>query len=140
LLVDAVQNEKGPREYYDVEQNIEQIKSSTMLLPRELFREKDLDNIGDKYDYPFEISNYADLNKAVLALDDRYVYPKIIWSPLHKYYGWITISARTGAVLSFMSFGGIVMGNSAEADELLKPKQLNDALSKFMQKVNKRYK
>lgn len=139
LLVSSSLNGITGKNFYDAEKNIEYIKSKKMFLPKELFKEKDLAKIADKYEHPHKISDYKELNDVVLAKDAEYVYPKIIWSNQHRNYGWITVSAADGSVRSFMGFTGLATGSNEKANEVLKPGQLNNALNKMMQKVNNKY-
>lgn len=140
LLVNASLNDVTGLTFYDHEKNIEYIKSKKLAVPDELFNEKDLAKIADKYEFPNKVVTNKELNDLVLAKNEEYVYPKIIWSNMHSAYGWVMISAKDGSLRSFMSFGGIKTNSEQKANEVLKTGQLKNALSSFMQKVNNRYK
>lgn len=139
LLVNASLNGNRGKTFYDPEKNIEYIKSKTLLLPYEFFDGEDLAKLSDKYEFPYKVSGFYELNEIVLAKNEDFVYPKIIWSDQHDLYGWVIVSAKDGSLRSFMSFGGIKTGSNQKAEEIIKPGRLKDALSKFLQKANSRY-
>lgn len=140
LLVNASLNGVQGLAFFDHEKNIEYIQSKKLAVPDELFNEKDLAKIADKYEFPHKVVTNKELNELVLAKNEEYVYPKIIWSNMHSAYGWVMISAKDGSLRSFMAFGGIKTNSEQKANEVLKTGQLKNALSSFMQKVNNRYK
>ncbi|MBL0051254.1 MAG: hypothetical protein IPP29_06885 [Bacteroidetes bacterium] len=47
-----------------------------MAVPDELFNEKDLAKIADKYEFPNKVVTNKELNDLVLAKNEEYVYPK----------------------------------------------------------------
>lgn len=106
--------------FFDHDKNIEFIKSKKLAVPSELFSEKDLAKIADKYEFPNKVVTNKELNDLVLAKNEEYVYPKIIWSNMHSAFGWVMISAKDGSLCLFMSFGGIKTNSEQKADDVLK--------------------
>ncbi|MBL0050602.1 MAG: hypothetical protein IPP29_03300 [Bacteroidetes bacterium] len=103
-------------------------------MPDELFNEKDLVKIADKYEFPNKVVTNKELNDLVLAKNEEYVYPKIIWSNMHSAYGWVMISAKDGSLRSFMSFGGIKTNSEQKANEVLKNRTIEKCLVEFYAK------
>lgn len=139
-LINASLNDiKGPN-YYDHKKNIEFVKTKTLLIPREVFKEKDLLKIQEAYEFPHKIVSLNEMNDLILAKDDQYIYPKIIWSIQHKAYGWITVSPKVGNITSFMAFGGVHVNTHQEADDVIKVKDLKYIASGMAQGINNKYK
>jgi hypothetical protein len=138
-LVSASLENRTGKAYYDAEINVPYIKSKKFLIPKEMFRESDIQKLGEKYEYPYEVTDYLTMDSLVLAKSPDYVYPKIIWSDQHRAYGWISISTADGAVLSFMGFSGLAVGTNEKPNEVLKPGNLRNAVNMMMQKTNNKY-
>ena len=81
-----------------------------------------------------------EMNSLVLAGDEQYIYPKIIWSIQHSAYGWVTIYAKDGSITSFMSFGGVHFQSEQSANEVIKAGDFKYIASSMAQGMNNRYK
>ena len=139
-LVNASLNDIKGHAYYDHKKNIEFVKTKTLLIPQELFKEKDIEKLKDKYEFPYKVVSLNEMNDLVLSKDEQYIYPKIIWSIQHKAYGWLTIFAKDGSVTSFMAFGGIHTASEQSANEVIKAGDLKYIVSGMAQGINNKYK
>ncbi|MDO6758564.1 hypothetical protein Q4566_00010 [Tamlana sp. 2_MG-2023] len=138
-LIKASAEGKKSNQYFNVKNNIEQLKNSTLVLPRFMFREKDLDKIGNYYDYPFQLVDLQGYQEVILNEESGNSYVKIIWSRQHHLYVWVVVDATNGSIISINSFGGVHFGSDQTMNEVIKAKYLKYATSKFAQKVNNRY-
>ncbi len=127
-------------DYYDHKKNIEFVKTKTLLIPTELFKEADLLKLKDSYKMPYRIVSLDEMNELALTRDDQYIYPKIIYSVQHRTYGWITVGPKEGNVTSFMAFGGFKFNTTVKANEVIKTKDLNYIASSMAQGINNKYK
>jgi len=139
LVNASLNNISGPA-YYDHKKNIEFVKTKTLLVPKELFKEKELAKIGEIYTFPYKIVTMGEMNDLVLSQDETYIYPKIIFCEQHNFYGWVTISAKDGSITSIMTFGGIQVAAVVKSDEAIKVKDLKYISSGFAQGINNKYK
>ncbi|MBK8416351.1 MAG: hypothetical protein IPL22_18675 [Bacteroidetes bacterium] len=139
-LVNASLNDIKGMDYYDHKKNIEFVKTKTLLIPQELFKEKDIEKLKDKYDFTYKVVSLNEMNDLILSKDEQYIYPKIIWSIQHKAYGWLTIYAKDGSVTSFMAFGGIHTASQQSANEVIKVGDLKYIVSNMAQGINNKYK
>jgi hypothetical protein len=139
-LVNASLNNISGTAYYDPKKNIEFVKTKTLLIPKELFKEKELAEVSKIYTFPHKVVSMSELNELVLNEDETYIYPKIIFCEQHNFYGWITISAKDGSITSIMTFGGIQVSAVVQSDEAIKVKDLKYITSGFAQGINNKYK
>ncbi|MBK9045564.1 MAG: hypothetical protein IPL74_02290 [Bacteroidetes bacterium] len=63
-------------DYFD-KKNIEFVKTKTLLIPQELFKEKDIEKLKDKYDFTYKVVSLNEMNDLILSKDEQYIYPKI---------------------------------------------------------------
>ncbi|MBL3658546.1 hypothetical protein [Fulvivirga sediminis] len=126
-------------DFYNIDENIEDLQKSTLLMPEQFFREKDIAKMDSYYENKYEILNPEKFEEAVLNKADDTCYIKIIWSNQHNAYTWITVDAADGSIRSLMSFGGVKFGRNHDANDIIKAKQLSNILKKFPQKVNSKY-
>ncbi|WAC02715.1 hypothetical protein N7U66_03325 [Lacinutrix neustonica] len=139
LLIQASAEGKKPWHFFKVNRNLEQLKNSTLVMPRFLFKEKDSSKIEDYYKHDYQLVDFNAYQELILNKETGKSYIKIIWSPQHKLYMWIVVNASDGAILSINSFGGLHFSNEQTVKEVIKVKYLKYATSKLAQKVNNRY-
>jgi hypothetical protein len=138
-LVNASLNDITGSAYYNHKKNMDFVKTKILLVPKELFKEKDLAKLNDIYKYPSKIVTLSEMNDLVLSENEAYIYPKIIFCEQHNFYGWVTISAKDGAITSIMTFGGIQTSSRVNSDELIKVKDLKYITSGLAQGINNKY-
>jgi hypothetical protein len=138
-LVNASLNNIKGFDYYNPHTNIEFVKTKTLLIPKELFKEKELPKLKDKYPYPFKIVTLKEMNEFVFSKNEEYIYPKIIWCAQQQFYGWVTINAKDGSVTSIMTFGGVQISADVKSDELIKIDHLKYIASEKAQGINNKY-
>lgn len=139
MLINASAEGKKPWHFFRVKDNLEKLKSSTLVIPTFMLKEKDIDKIEKYYDYEYELVDLQTYQDIILNQEAGKSYVKIIWSRQHKMYMWVVVNASTGAILSINSFGGVYFGNQQTAKEVIKAKYLKYATSKLAQKINNRY-
>jgi len=139
LLVKASAEGKKPWQFFKVKKNIEQLKNSSLVLPKFMFKEKDIAKISKYYEHEYELVDLQKYQDVILHKETGKSYIKIIWSRQHQLYMWIVVDAANGAILSINSFGGVHFGSEQTVKEVIKAKYLKYATSKLAQKVNNRY-
>ena len=139
LLIHASAEGKKAWEFFNVKKNLEDLKNTTLILPKFMLKEKDIDKIPKYYDYEHKLVDLEEYQNIVFTKKEGKSYIKIIWSRQHKLYMWIVVNAKDGTILSINSFGGVHFGSNQTAKEVIKVKYLKYAGSKLAQKVNNRY-
>lgn len=140
LLVESSAKGIEEKEFYNVNENINFITNNKLLLLKDFFKEKDLDNIPSKYGYKYELVDYEKYEDIILNKEKGYAYVKIIWSTQHSLYMWITVNSEDGTIKSIMGFGGVKFGSHHDANEIIKAKHLNYISNAKMQNFNNKYK
>lgn len=138
-LVNASLNNINGLAYYDHKKNMEFVKTKTLLVPKELFKEKELSKLSEIYKFPGKVVSLSEMNDLVLSENEEYIYPKIIFCAQHNFYGWVTVSAKDGAITSIMTFGGIQVASNVKSDEVIKVKDLKYITSGMAQGINNKY-
>jgi hypothetical protein len=117
-----------------------QLTSSTLIIPKEYIKEKEVSKVGDYYTHPLELVDLDKYQDIILEKKDEMAYVKIIWSIQHELYLWVTVSAVDGKILSQTSFGGVKFGSHQDADDIIKVKHLGYAANLRAQEFNHKYK
>ncbi|WP_289039191.1 hypothetical protein [uncultured Zobellia sp.] len=139
-LINSSSKEVPEKSYYNVESNIEKNKNSQLILPRDFFKEKDIEKMDSNYEYDFEVVDAEKYQNTILNKETGKTYVKIIWSHQHSMYLWVVVNAEDGTIIAQTGFGGVKFGKNHEANEVIKAKHLKYITSKMAQKVNNRYK
>jgi len=110
-LIEFPAKGKNSNEYYgSIQENSDKVKSSTLLILKDFFKEKDLKKMDSHYKYSFELVDFKRHEEAIVNREKGKTYLKILRSNLLDVYIWSVIDCETGRVLSQMSFGGIKIG------------------------------
>ncbi len=139
-LMNSSSKEIPEKEYYNIKSNIEISKSSKLILPKDFFKEKDIEKMDSYYDYDFEVVDAESYQSVILDKKRGNAYVKIIWSHQHNMYLWVVVNAEDGAIVAQTGFGGIKYGVHHQANEIIKAKHLKYITSNTAQKLNSRYK
>lgn len=127
------------KDFYNVEQNIDELKNTKLILLEDLFIEKDRKSISSFYKYDYELVNYEKYQDVILNKLNDYSYVKIIWSNHHKMYMWVTVNSENGNINSITSFGGVKFGMHHDANDIIKVKHLKYPTNIKGQALNSRY-
>ncbi len=138
-LINAAAAGTSSKAYLNIGENQERLKQSSLLLPKDFFKEKDHPKIAKYYEHNYELVDWAVYQNAILNKEKDKSYVKIIWSNQHKLYMWIVVNAADGSILAITGFGGIQFGNYHTVNDIIKAKHLKYVTSKFAQKFNNRY-
>lgn len=138
-LLNSAASDVPQKEYYNVERNIEKNQNSQLILPKDLFREKDIKKMDSYYDHDFELVDGEKYQSVIMNKESGKTYLKIIWSHQHKMYLWIVVNAVDGMITAQTGFGGVKFGKKQKANKTIKAKHLKYITSKMAQKVNNRY-
>ena len=119
---------------YNVSQNLEALKSKTLLLPQEhLKADADGESIAKHYRHPFKIVSREEMLQAAKNKKAGYAYVKFIYSFMFKEYAVVAVDAETGAILSMFRMGGLYFGAEGA---ILKGKYISELASKSTQQPN----
>ena len=122
-----------------MEGNIEKIKSSTLLILKDFYKEKDIKKMSSHYNYTYEIVDFKNYENSILNFEKGKTYQKIMWNDFLGLYIWVVVDCESGKILAQTSFGGVTFGRYHTANEIIKAKHFKYATSKFAQKVNSRH-
>lgn len=139
-LLESAVKDVPEKEYYNIEDNIEKIQNSQLMIPQDFFKEKDLKKMDSYYEYGFELVDGGKYQDVILKKESGKTYIKIIWSHQHSMYLWTVVNAEDGSIIAQTGFGGVKFGKNHKANEIIKAKHLKYITNKMAQKVNSRYK
>lgn len=103
--ISAAANGATKKEMFDIEKNLETIKTKTLLLDEKSLQSSKED-ILKAYTYPLEIVDREVIEKAILEKNGNYFFPVLIWSDAHNYYLFVAANTADGALLAKMGTGG----------------------------------
>jgi hypothetical protein len=119
---------------YPVAENLDALKSRTLLLPQEYLKsDADEASIAKHYKHPFKIVSREEMLQAAKGKKAGYAYVKFIYSLMYKQYAVVTVDAETGAILSLFKMGGLGFGPDGA---ILKGKYIAELASKSTQQSN----
>ncbi|MEP1094045.1 MAG: hypothetical protein ABJG78_02985 [Cyclobacteriaceae bacterium] len=139
-LIQSSLNDIPTDEFYNVASNIETCKNSKLVLLRDFFSEKDVPKIDDYYEFEYELVDFESYQDVILNKAENMSYSKIIWSNQINMYEWVVVDAKSGSILSQLTFGGVKFGRNHDANDIIKSKHLKYITNKTAQKVNNKYK
>ncbi len=114
--ITASANGMSKKDMFDVEKNLETIKTKTLLLDEKSLQSSK-DDILKAYTYPLEIVDREVIEKAILEKNSTYFFPVLIWSDAHNYYLFVAANTADGNLLAKMGTGGfnITVGSANES-------------------------
>jgi len=137
LLNDSAAGKKR-KEYFNIKNNIAQLKTTTVLFPKSMVKEKDWEKIAKYYKYNYKLVSDDEYTQAVLNREEGKAYPQIVWSVQHTLFMWLVVDCATGQSLSINSFGYGYTSMSTTKSKI-RAKHLKYTASKLAQKINSRY-
>jgi hypothetical protein len=140
LLTEAAINNKSAVTFNILEQNIETINKSTVLIPQEYLHKTNADDFKSDYAFRVSVLNQNEIDSIALNRLNGNVYTMMITMSKQKqlYYDWILVDASNGKIISI--YQAYSNSDDSGPEAVFRPHDLSVLVSKKNQSKSILYK